>query len=71
MGVRGGFGIERGGGSALDDASTSHYITPRRELNEAEQGGILAANAWAFARKRDVLDEKFLRVLHKRMFGSV
>jgi fido (protein-threonine AMPylation protein) len=40
-------------------------------LNEAEQGGILAANAWAFARKRDVLDEKFLRVLHKRMFGSV
>jgi Fic-DOC domain mobile mystery protein B len=66
----------------LDDASTPltfeesqglipSYITLRRELNEAEQRGILAADAWAFARRRNVLDEKFLLMLHKRMFGGV
>ena len=47
------------------------YITLRGELNEAEQRGVLAADAWAFARRRPVLDETFLRNLHKRMFGEV
>jgi Fic-DOC domain mobile mystery protein B len=47
------------------------YITLRRELNEAEQAGILRADQWAFERRRNVLDERFLRNLHKRMFGSV
>ena len=47
------------------------YITLRHELNEAEQANILEAEEWAFARKRDVLDEKFLKGLHKRMFGRV
>lgn len=47
------------------------YITLRRELNEAEQTNILEAEEWAFARKRGVLDEKFLKGLHKRMFGRV
>lgn len=48
------------------------YITQRRELNEAEQIGITDADRWAFARRRgDVLDEHFLRRLHKRMFGGV
>lgn len=47
------------------------YITLRRELNEAEQLGITAAEEWAFSRKRDVLDEAFLRRLHKRMFKDV
>lgn len=47
------------------------YITLRRELNEAEQFGIMAAEEWAFSRKRDVLDEIFLRRLHKRMFKDV
>jgi len=47
------------------------YITLRRELNEAEQLGITAAEEWAFSRKRDVLDEAFLRSLHKRMFKDV
>jgi len=45
------------------------YITLRSELNEAEQANILEAEEWAFARKRDVLDERFLRDLHKRMLG--
>lgn len=47
------------------------YITLRRELNEAEQVNIADADNWAFSRKRDVLDENFLRTLHKRMFGQV
>lgn len=65
-----------------DDASTPltpdeksglipSYITLRRELNEAEQLGITAAEEWAFSRKRDVLDETFIRRLHKRMFKDV
>lgn len=47
------------------------YITLRHELNEAEQIGIEEADHWAFGRKRDVLDERFLKSLHKRMFGQV
>ncbi len=65
-----------------DDASTPltaeardglipSYITLRGELNEAEQANILEAEGWALARKRDVLSEKFLKNLHKRMFGRV
>lgn len=46
------------------------YITLRRELNEAEQVNIAAAMKWLRGRKRDVLDEPFLRELHKRMFGK-
>lgn len=48
------------------------YITLRHELNEAEQVNIGQALRWATARKkRDVLDQNFLRQLHKRMFGDV
>jgi Fic-DOC domain mobile mystery protein B len=65
-----------------DDASTPlsseeregllpSYITLRGELNEAEQANILEAHAWAFSRKRNVLDESFLNRLHKRMYGNV
>jgi len=65
-----------------DDASTPlteeeredlipSYIALRPELNEAEQANLLEAEEWAFARKRDVLDERFLTRLHKRMFGRV
>jgi Fic-DOC domain mobile mystery protein B len=65
-----------------DDASTPltaeereglipSYITLRGELNEAEQANILEGDAWAFSRKRNVLDESFLSTLHKRMYGNV
>jgi Fic-DOC domain mobile mystery protein B len=47
------------------------YITLRSELNEAEQANILEAQEWAFTRKRNVLDERFLKNLHNRMFGHV
>ena len=65
-----------------DDASTPlipkewaelvlSYVTLRSELNAAEQANILEAEEWAFARKRDVLDERFVKTLHKRMFARV
>ncbi|MEB3206876.1 MAG: mobile mystery protein B [Vampirovibrionales bacterium] len=52
------------------------FITFRHELNAVEQNNILEAQQWvfrgAFRRKqKDVLDEKFLRELHKRMFNKV
>lgn len=48
------------------------YITTRAELNEAEQVNITRASLWLRrARNVDVLDDAFLRDLHKRMFGEV
>ncbi len=47
------------------------YITTRAELNEVEQIGIDEAAPWAFSRKRNVLDEDFLKDLHRRMFRNV
>ncbi|ESQ82484.1 mobile mystery protein B [Asticcacaulis benevestitus] len=47
------------------------YITLRAELNEAEQANIFQAQEWAFKKKRDILSEKFLTDLHKRMFKDV
>jgi Fic-DOC domain mobile mystery protein B len=47
------------------------HVTQRRELNELEQQNILEADQWAFARKREVLDELFLQGLHRRMFNRV
>lgn len=47
------------------------YITTRDQLNEVEQLGIAEADRWAFSRRRNVLDERFLLGLHKRMFGDV
>jgi Fic-DOC domain mobile mystery protein B len=47
------------------------HVTLRRELNELEQQNILEADQWAFQRKRRVVDETFLRGLHRRMYGHV
>ena len=41
-----------------------YALVPRKPL-------ILEAEEWAFARKRDILNEGFLNTLHKRMFGHV
>ena len=68
--------------SGLDDAATElepeeqeglipSYISLRSELNEAEQSNILEAQQWAFSRKREVLNVKFLNTIHKKMFGNV
>ena len=47
------------------------WLTLRAELNEVEQDSIMEASEWAFARRRNVLDERFLQELHRRMFGRV
>ena len=47
------------------------YITTRNELNDAEHANTSDVDRWAFARRRDVLNQPFLRALHKRMFGKV
>lgn len=47
------------------------YITLRQELNEVEQINITEGERWAFSRPRDILDESFLRELHRRMFSQV
>jgi Fic-DOC domain mobile mystery protein B len=47
------------------------HITYRRELNEAEQRNIYRAHDWALARRRDLLTDKFVKGLHRRMLGDV
>lgn len=47
------------------------HIAYRAELNAAEQENIARGQDWALARKRDLLSEKFIRDLHRRMFGDV
>ena len=46
-------------------------ITYRHELNRAEQENIARAQDWALSRRRDLLTEKFVRELHRRMLGDV
>lgn len=49
-------------------------ITTKGELNEFEQQNLEEALQWAFGRKfraTDVFTEKFIRNLHKRMYGNV
>jgi Fic-DOC domain mobile mystery protein B len=65
-----------GGGATLLTAEERDGLIPthvalRGELNELEQQNIADADSWAFARKRNVLDEAFLRGLHRRMFNRV
>lgn len=48
------------------------YISTQKELNAAEQDNILQGEKWAFMQKRkNFLTEKFMRDLHKHMFGHV
>src|SRR5262245_50664735 len=53
------------------DAIIPAHVTLHAELNELEQSNIAEADAWAFLRRRNVLDEAFLRGLHRRMFNRV
>jgi Fic-DOC domain mobile mystery protein B len=47
-------------------------ITTQAQLNEAEQANILDAQLWTRTRKhKQVLDEQFIRSVHKRMYGEV
>lgn len=46
-------------------------ISYRHELNAAEQANIYRALTWALARRRKLLTEKFVKDLHRQMFGDV
>jgi len=47
------------------------HIAYRSELNDAEQENIARAQDWALGRRRDLLSEKFVKELHRHMFGDV
>lgn len=48
------------------------HITARPELDRWEQDNINEALAWLEQRKpKDILNESFMKQLHKRMFGNV
>lgn len=48
------------------------HITTRQELDRWEQENINEALAWVDAQKpKEILNESFMRQLHKRMFGHV
>lgn len=48
------------------------HITTRSELDRWEQENINEALAWAETHKpKDILNEKFMKQLHRRMFGHV
>src|SRR5947208_15544430 len=48
------------------------HIAYRSELNEDEQENIARAQDWALGRRRrDLLSEKYIKDLHKRMLGDV
>ena len=47
------------------------HITTQEQLNEWELANILEGEHWAFSRKRkDLLSSRFMRSLHKHMFGN-
>jgi Fic-DOC domain mobile mystery protein B len=66
------------GRTPLDDDEVAGLlrsaVTTRSDLDVVEQENIVAATVWAFARRRSVesiLDEPFVRLVHRRMFGDV
>lgn len=47
------------------------HIRSQAELNQWEQANILDGSTWALrSREQDVLSERFVRELHRRMFGN-
>jgi Fic-DOC domain mobile mystery protein B len=46
------------------------HITTQGELNEWEQLNIEQGETWARRQRKDILDEAFVRQLHKQMFGE-
>ena len=47
------------------------WVTTRAELNELETNGIAEAEIWLLKNKKDILNENFLKTLHKKMFGKI
>jgi Fic-DOC domain mobile mystery protein B len=46
------------------------HITTQGELNEWEQLNIVQGGNWARKQRKEILNESFLRQLHKQMFGE-
>lgn len=46
------------------------HITTQGELNEWEQLNIVQGENWARKQRKEILNEAFLRQLHKQMFGE-
>jgi len=46
------------------------HITTQGELNEWEQLNIVQGEQWARKQRKEILNEGFLRQLHKQMFGE-
>ena len=46
------------------------HITAQAELNEWEQLNIEQGEAWARRQRKNILDEAFVRELHRQMFGE-
>lgn len=46
------------------------HITTQGELNEWEQLNIAQGELWARKQRKEILNEGFLRQLHKQMFGE-
>ena len=46
------------------------HIATQGELNEWEQLNILQGEAWARKQRKEILDEAFVRQLHRQMFGE-
>lgn len=48
------------------------HVTTLGQLNQLEQGNIQSGLQWLGSiRNKDILDEQFVRKLHKRLFGDV
>lgn len=46
------------------------HITTQGELNEWEQANIVQGDQWARKQRREILNEAFLRQLHRQMYGE-
>lgn len=47
------------------------WVTTRAELNELETKGIAQAELWLLKNKKDILNEDFIKILHKKMFADI
>ena len=47
-----------------------NHITTQGELNEWEQLNIVQGELWAHKQRKEILNEGFLRQLHRQMFGE-
>ena len=67
-----------GGQTPLDadeaDGLIPSWVATRADLDRVEQEGVARAIGWSRGRRlqpHDIVDEPFVRQLHKRMFGNV